>query len=92
MSAIAKLGGKPVYTGITADDVYGRLYESKLIERGVKSLIKFREYGLTGSSIILTTEDAERTMNTHLGVCRDLDKNDIDITTMSEASILHCIV
>lgn len=90
ISTIALMSGKPVYTGIVVDDFYGRLYESKIVDRGVKSLIKMKEDGLTGSSIILTTEDAERTMNTHLGVCRDFSKVDIDINTLSESKILHC--
>ena len=90
VSVIAKLGGKPVYTGIVVDDFYGRLYESKIVERGVKSLIGMKATGLTGTSIILTTEDAERTMNTHLGVCRDLTKDDIDLDILSQSKILHC--
>ena len=89
ISTIAKFGGSPVYTGVVVDDFYGRLYESKLSERGVKSLIRMKNDGLTGSSIILTTEDAERTMNTYLGVCRDLSKDDIDLNILSESKILH---
>ncbi len=89
MSTLACLGGKPSYTGIVGDDFYGRLYESKLISRGVKSLICFKDIGLTGSSIILTTEDAERTMNTHLGVCRELSKDDIDFEALSNSKLLY---
>lgn len=90
LSMIALLGGKPVYTGAVVDDFYGRLYDSMIIERGVKSLIKKIEKGLTGSCIVLTTEDAERTMNTHLGVCRDLSKDDIDLETLAGSKIMHC--
>jgi len=90
ISAIAMLGGKPAYTGVVVDDFYGRLYEAKLVERGVKSLIKIENEGLSGSSIILTSEDAERTMNTYLGVCRDLKKEDIDMDVLSQSKILHC--
>ncbi|HRU43039.1 MAG TPA: adenosine kinase [Spirochaetota bacterium] len=90
MSAIAMLGGKSVYTGIVTDDMYGRLYESKIAQRGVKTLIRKVDFGLTGTSIILTTEDAERTMNTHLGVCREYSKDDIDLGVLSESNIFHC--
>lgn len=89
MSTIACLGGKPAYTGIVGDDFYGRLYESKIVERGVRSLIRFKDIGLTGTSIILTTEDAERTMNTHLGVCRELTKDDINLEILSQSKILY---
>lgn len=90
LSIIALLGGHAVYTGIVVDDFYGRLYESKLIDRGIKSLIIKKHKGLTGSCIVLTTEDAERTMSTHLGVCRDLSKDDIDLETLKESKIMHC--
>lgn len=89
ISTIACLGGKPVFTGIVGDDFYGRLYESKITGRGVKSLIRFKDIGLTGTSIILTTEDAERTMNTHLGVCRELSKDDIDLNVLSHSKIFY---
>lgn len=90
ISTVALLGGKTVYTGIVVDDFYGRLYESKLTARGIKSLIRMKDSGLTGTSIILTTEDAERTMNTHLGVCRDLSKDDVDFEILSQSEIFHC--
>ncbi len=89
ISTIACLGGKPVFTGVVGDDFYGRLYESKITGRGVKSLIRFKNIGLTGTSIILTTEDAERTMNTHLGVCRDLTKDDIDLDILSHSKMFY---
>lgn len=89
ISAIAKLGGKVSFTGIVTDDFYGRLYNTKLVQRGIKSLIKFRKYGLTGTSIVLTTEDAERTMNTHLGVCRDLSIDDIDFSILCNSKVFH---
>ena len=89
MSTIAFLGGKPVFTGIVSDDFYGRLYLSKITQRGVKSLIKVKDNGVTGTSIVLTTEDAERTMNTHLGICRELSKDDIDVDVLLESKLMH---
>lgn len=89
ISTIACLGSKPVFTGIVGDDFYGRLYESKITGRGVKSLIRFKDIGLTGTSIILTTEDAERTMNTHLGICRELTKDDIDLNILSHSKMFY---
>lgn len=90
MSTIAVLGGKSVFTYVVADDMYGRLYETKISERGVKSSAKLMSTGLTGTSIILTTEDAERTMLTHLGVCREFTKADIDFDEFSSSKIFHC--
>ena len=90
LSTIAMLGGRSIFSGVVSDDFYGRLYESKLAGRGVKTVIKKLQTGLTGTSIILTTEDAERTMLTHLGVCREYSKDDIDIELFSKARIFHC--
>jgi len=89
LSTVAFLGGQPVYTGIVADDEYGRTYEEKLCGYGVKTLTKWVKHGLTGSSIILTTSDAERTMNTHLGVCREFSKDDIDLDTLKKCKVFH---
>jgi sugar/nucleoside kinase (ribokinase family) len=90
LSTIAMLGGKSIFSGVVTDDFYGRLYESKLAGRGVKTLIKKLTTGLTGTSIILTTDDAERTMLTHLGVCREYSKDDINLELFSRAKIFHC--
>ena len=90
MSTISMLGGKSVYTGIVADDMFGRMYENKIAGRGVKTLIRKMSEGITGQSIILTTPDAERTMNTNLGVCRNYAKSDINVDVLSDSTVFHC--
>lgn len=89
LKTISFLGGNPVYTGIVRNDAYGKVYEEKLQAMGVSTITKWVEYGLTGSSIILTTPDAERTMNTHLGVCRDYTKDDINVEALQQAQVFH---
>ncbi len=89
ISTVAFLGGTPVYTGIVSDDGYGKVYEEKLQEYGVKTVTKWVKTGMTGSSIILTTPDAERTMNTHLGVCRQFAKPDIDLDVLKDCHVFH---
>lgn len=89
MSTIAFLGGQPLYTGIVTPDPYGKTYEEKLCGYGVSTLTKWVEHGMTGSSIILTTPDAERTMNTHLGVCREFEQSDIDLEMLKAAQVFH---
>lgn len=90
LGALAMLGSKVAYTGVVADDMYGRLYGKKLSERGVKVLLRFKDTGLTGTSIILTSDDAERTMVTHLGVCREYTSEDVDMEIFRNSSIFHC--
>lgn len=89
MSTVAFLGGHPIYTGVVSHDEYGRAYEEKLTGYGVKALLRKVNYGLTGSSIILTTPDAERTMNTHLGVSREFERQDIDLDLLKASRIFH---
>lgn len=89
ISMIAMMGGKAVYSGVVADDIYGRLYENKISERGVKSMLRFADTGLTGTSIVLTSPDAERTMLTHLGVCEEFTKSDLNIEALADSAIFH---
>ncbi|PIE34068.1 adenosine kinase [candidate division KSB3 bacterium] len=89
MSTIAFLGGQPLYTGIVNSDEYGKTYEEKLKGYGVTTRTKWQNHGLTGSSIILTTPDAERTMNTHLGVCREFEKSDIDLDRLKASKVFY---
>jgi sugar/nucleoside kinase (ribokinase family) len=90
MSLLAMLGGKPVYTGTVCSDEYGEKYSSKLEERGVAVLIHKKTSGLTGTSIVLTTEDAERTMNTHLGVCQQFNRENVAVDVLKDSKIFHC--
>ena len=89
ISMIAMMGGKTTYTGVVADDMYGRLYENKISERGVKSMLRFTDSGLTGTAIVLTSPDAERTMLTHLGVCGEFTKSDLNMEVLSDSAVFH---
>ena len=45
--------------------------------------------GPTGTSVVLITPDAERTMNTHLGMCREFNVKDIDEKLLMSSSFLY---
>ena len=45
--------------------------------------------GSTGTSVVLITPDAERTMNTHLGMCREFSEKDIDEKLLRNSSFLY---
>ena len=45
--------------------------------------------GPTGTSVVLITPDAERTMNTHLGMCREYNVKDIDEKLLMSSSFLY---
>ena len=85
---ITQLGGTAAYCGKVGGDQYGRIYSNKLEEAGVTSFIQANEH-LTGSTIILVTPDAARTMNTFLGACQDLGAEDIPLDDLKKAKRLY---
>jgi sugar/nucleoside kinase (ribokinase family) len=86
--ALAMCGLKAVLSGKIGDDYFGELFEKKVMQKGVISGI-VKEKGITGSSIILISEDSERTMNTFLGKCRDFSKKDLDIKKLKQSRYLY---
>ena len=57
------------YSSAVAADDTGRLFERGLNASRVRNRLAHID-GVTGTSVVLVTPDGERTMNTHLGVCR----------------------
>ena len=88
-SALAKLGGKAIFYGVVSDDEYGKTYIDKITKNGVKSIVKIKDHGISGSSNILTTPDAERTMLTNLGISREYSITDIDEKLFLDSKIFH---
>lgn len=88
MIALAMLGGSACYTGKLADDEHGKLYSQGLRDRGV-TLHTPPGTGTTGVSVILITPDAERTMCTHLGICRELSPGDVNIEALRRSRYLY---
>ena len=75
--ACAGLGTPSLIAGKIGQDEFGNIYQEQADRYGVVSGL-VRGDGPTGSSIILVTPDGERTMNTHLGMCREYSPADID--------------
>lgn len=80
MIAIAQSGGNGFYSGKVARDTNGEFYRQDLLESGVHFDVHpaAEENNPTGTCVVLTTPDAERTMLTHLGVSTQLGPTDID--------------
>ena len=66
----AKFGARGSYSSATAPDLNGALFGAELEKVSVVNRVAHVD-GVTGTSVILVTPDGERTMNTHLGVCRE---------------------
>ncbi len=83
--AVSQFGGKSFYSCKVGDDKFGDFYYQDLKESGVDSNLQNqkRTTGTTGKCLVLITPDAERTMNTFLGITSTLGKTEVD-----EAAIL----
>ncbi|ADU65834.1 PfkB domain protein [Desulfurispirillum indicum S5] len=68
--AVSQLGGRAFYSCKVASDYNGDFYYRDLVAAGVNTNIGSanREAGVTGTCLVMVSEDAERTMNTHLGI------------------------
>jgi len=88
MVMIAQLGGKSAFCGNLGNDAFAKEYEAQLTVAGVDSFAKKSE-GMTGSTVILVSPDAERTMNTHLGQCQELTKEAVDLEAIGISKYLY---
>ncbi len=77
--AVAALGGRPFYACRVADDTLGDFYHRDLRAAGVAyRRLEQGVSGHTGTCLVLVTDDAERTMATHLGATADFAASDLD--------------
>lgn len=76
---MSDLGGKGFYTCKVADDADGAFYVEELNRAGVDTNLDPHNLyeGITGKCLVMITPDAERTMNTFLGVTADLSVNEL---------------
>ncbi len=78
--AIAQSGGTGIFAGKVAKDPNGELYRQNMLDSKIEFNVVpiSRENKPTGTCVVLTTPDAERTMCTNLGVSINLSASDID--------------
>lgn len=79
MIAVAQLEGKSFYSCKVASDESGDFYFNDLKANGVHSSLEVvpRKDGITGKCFVLVTPDAERSMNTFLGITETFSKEEI---------------
>ncbi len=88
--AISQLGGKTFYACKIADDEGGNFYMNDLHEAGVSTLLdKVKGDGVTGKCMVMVTEDAERTMNTYLGITSEFCDADLHIEQLKNSEYLY---
>ncbi len=89
MAGIASFGGSGAFVGKVADDELGQAFMSELTSIDVDFLAEPIADSLpTAQSIVLVTPDAQRTMNTYLGVAGQIYNEDIDVSAVAASQIL----
>jgi sugar/nucleoside kinase (ribokinase family) len=74
--AISQFGGKSFYSCKVANDEPGEYYLKDLLDCGVDTNLKIHPpaAGITGKCLVFVTPDADRSMNTFLGISSDLSE------------------
>jgi sugar/nucleoside kinase (ribokinase family) len=90
MAGLASLGGSGVYVGKIHDDRLGEVFRRSMNELGVTFTTRPARAGATtASSMIAVTPDGQRSMNTHLGACRELVPDDVEEQQIAAAKVLY---
>jgi sugar/nucleoside kinase (ribokinase family) len=90
MCGVASLGGRAAYVGKVSNDDLGNVFGHDLRAVGVQFRPGAPEADTpTGRCIIVVTPDAQRTMNTYLGVSSLLQPADIHEETVALGKVLY---
>lgn len=86
--AVAEFGGRAAYAGKTGDDPLGKFCLQDMRQLGVRIEVP-PATGQTGTCVVLITDDAQRTMLTHLGVSATLGPEDINEDEVRQAKYVY---
>jgi sugar/nucleoside kinase (ribokinase family) len=89
-AGVASFGGKAAYFGKVRDDQLGSIFRHDMRAIGVRfDSVPAIEGPATARSFILVTPDGERTMNTYLGACVNLDERDVDADIVKASAVTY---
>jgi hypothetical protein len=88
IAGIADFGGKAAYAGKVGQDEFGDALRDDMQRMGIRFQVP--PHGRpTGTCVVLITDDAQRTMLTHLGVSAELGPDDIDEDELRHAKFVY---
>lgn len=90
--AISQFGGNAFYACKVANDEAGEFYMNDLHAAGVDSRldqVRNQCEGVTGKCMVMVTPDAERTMNTYLGITADFSDAELHFDELQQAQYLY---
>ena len=88
--ANALFGGSSFYTCLVSNDEMGDFYTQELGRAGVDTnLAENRPEGVTGKCLVMVTPDAERTMNTYLGISESLSADQLRPDALRDSEFVY---
>jgi sugar/nucleoside kinase (ribokinase family) len=89
--ALAQMGARTHLDCRVSNDMTGQIFARDLHDSGVHSSLDSRPLvdGVTGKCLVFVTPDADRTMNTFLGVSGDLDRSDINVEAIKQSDAIY---
>lgn len=91
MFAISQFGGKCFYSCKVANDEMGQSYLQDLLASGIDTNLQEHppESGITGQCLVFVTPDADRTMNTHLGISAKFSEKELVESAIADSEYLY---
>jgi sugar/nucleoside kinase (ribokinase family) len=89
--AVNQFGGSSFYSCLVAKDELGKFFLEDLKRNGVDTNLTHETCpdGITGKCLVMTSPDAERTMNTFLGVSSFLSPEHLDVNAIKNSSYVY---
>lgn len=89
--AVSQFGGKAFYSCKVANDSFGDNYLEDMKEAGIDTNFdrQQRQEGITGKCLVMITDDAERTLNTYLGITSNLSTREVDERAISDSEYIY---
>src|SRR5688572_12845950 len=89
--AVNQFGGSSFYSCLVAKDELGKFFLEDLKRNGVDTNLTYETCpeGITGKCLVMTSPDAERTMNTFLGVSSFLSPEHVDVNAIKNSSYVY---
>ncbi|OTG92390.1 adenosine kinase [Acinetobacter sp. ANC 3832] len=87
--AFSALGGSAFYACRVGNDELGSIYLKGLNEANIQTTTQSISDGVTGTCMVLVSDDSERTMHTYLGITAELSDTQIDFEPLKTAKWLY---
>jgi len=89
--AVNQFGGKSFYSCLVAKDPLGQFFIEDITRNGVQSNLQYENLpeGITGKCLVMTTPDADRTMNTFLGISSFLSLKELDEEALKHSAYVY---